>query len=69
MQGAQENFDKLGSQARDAAKDVTTGILALPGSRVVSGRVRCEAAPNGAPDCLTAANSVCQSKVSARQRA
>jgi hypothetical protein len=62
MQGAQENLDKLGSQARDAAKDVTDGILALPGSRVVSGRVRCEPAPNGAPDCLAAANGVCQSK-------
>ena len=62
MQGAQEKLDKLGNQARDAAKDVTTGILALPGSRVVTGRVRCEAAQNGAPDCLTAANSVCRGK-------
>jgi hypothetical protein len=62
MQGAQENLDKLGGQARDAAKDVTGGLLALPGARVVSGRVRCEPAPNGAPDCLAAANSVCQGK-------
>jgi hypothetical protein len=62
MQGAQENLDKLGSQTRDAAKDVTGGLLALPGARVVSGRVRCEPAPNGAPDCLAAANSVCQGK-------
>jgi hypothetical protein len=62
MQGAQENLEKLGNQARDAAKDVTGGILALPSSRVVTGRARCEAAPNGAPDCVTAANSVCQGK-------
>src|SRR5262245_45364044 len=62
MQDAQEGLDKFGSQARDAAKDVTSGILALPGTRVVSGRARCEPAPNGAPDCLAAANSVCQSK-------
>ena len=62
MQGAQENFDKLGSQARDAAKDAPPASSRLPGSRVVSGRVRCEAAPNGAPDCLTAANSVCRAR-------
>ncbi len=62
MQGAKENIDKLGNQARDTAKDVTGGILALPSSRVVTGRARCEAAQNGAPDCLAAANSVCRGK-------
>jgi hypothetical protein len=29
---------------------------------VVRGRERCEAAPNGAPDCRTAASAICQRK-------
>ena len=62
MQGAQENFDKLGKEARDAAKDATSGFVGLPGARVVSGRELCATAPNGAPDCLAAAASVCRGK-------
>ena len=62
MEGAHETFDKLGSQARDAAKDATGTIMALPNTRVVTGRVRCEAAPNGAPDCKAAANAICKGK-------
>ena len=62
MQGAQENFDKLGKEARDAAKDVTGGLVGLTQTRVVTGRERCATAQNGAPDCLAAANSVCRGK-------
>ena len=65
MQGAQENFDKLdklGKEARDAAKDATSGFVGLPGARVVAGRERCETAQNGAPDCLAAAATVCRGK-------
>ncbi len=62
MQGAQENFDKLGKEARDAAKDATSGFVGLPGARVVSGRERCAPAQNGAPDCLAAASAVCRGK-------
>ena len=62
VQGAQENFDKLGKGARDAAKDATSGLIGLPGARVVSGRERCATAQNGAPDCLAAAATVCRGK-------
>ena len=62
MQGAQENFDKLGKEARDAAKDATSGFVGLPGARVVTGREHCVPAQNGAPDCLAAATAVCRGK-------
>ena len=66
MQGAQESVDKLGKEARDAAKDATSGLgegfLGLPGARVVAGRELCATAQNGAPDCLAAAATVCRGK-------
>ena len=34
--------------------------LKLPLSRVVVGRERCAVAPNGAPDCLAAAETLCR---------
>ena len=55
-------FDKFGGQARDAAKDATGAIMALPNARVVTGRERCAPAPNGAPDCQAAADTVCKGK-------
>jgi hypothetical protein len=62
MQGAQDKLEKLGSQARDAAKDATGSLIGLPNTRVVTGRERCVSAPNGAPDCITAAATVCRGK-------
>jgi hypothetical protein len=62
MQGAQETLDKLGGQARDAAKDATGAVIALPNTRAVTARERCAPAQNGAPDCQTAANTLCRGK-------
>ena len=62
MQGAQEKLDKFGSQARDAAKEATGAVIGLPNARVVTGRERCAAAQNGAPDCQTAAIAFCRGK-------
>jgi hypothetical protein len=76
MQGAQDNFDKFGnqardaakefdkfgSQARDAAKDATGTVIGLPGARAMTGRERCAPAGNGAPDCPTAAVALCRGK-------
>jgi len=70
---ALENLNKQTNQAvkgaADAAKDaadLTAGaagnIVAFPTTRVVTGRSKCEAAPNGAPDCRVAANALCRSK-------
>jgi hypothetical protein len=50
--------------AKDAAKAGQAGgaMLGFPGSKVARGRVRCAVAPNGAPDCVEAANALCRSK-------
>lgn len=62
MQDAQENFDKLGNQTLDAAKDVTGKVVGLPNTRVVAVRERCALAQNGGPDCQAAATLVCRGK-------
>jgi hypothetical protein len=62
MQSAQEKLDKLGSQAREATTDATGAVVGLPNTRIVTARERCAAAQNGAPDCQTAAATLCRGK-------
>jgi hypothetical protein len=62
MQGAQQTFDKLGTQTRDAAKDATDAMIGLPNARVVTARERCAAAKNGSPDCQAAVDTFCRGK-------
>jgi hypothetical protein len=62
MQGAREGFDKLGDRARETAKDATGTIMALPGAKAVTARELCKPAPNGGPDCETAAATLCRGK-------
>ena len=49
-----------GVSAADATKDAVGAAVKLPLSRVVTGRERCTTAPNGAPDCLAAADALCR---------
>jgi hypothetical protein len=60
MQGAREKLEKLGDEARNAAKDAAVSVL--PGTRLVAGRERCAVAGNGAPDCEPAAKALCTAK-------
>jgi hypothetical protein len=62
MQGAQETFDKLGNQTRDAAKDATDAMIGLPNARIVTARERCAPARNGSPDCQAAVDKFCRGK-------
>jgi hypothetical protein len=62
MQGAQETFDKLGSQTFDAAKDATGAVIGLPNARVVTARERCAPAQNGGADCQAAATALCRGR-------
>jgi hypothetical protein len=62
MQGAQDKADQLGTRAREAAKEATGAVGALPSARPVTARERCVAAQNGAPDCLAAAVTLCRGK-------
>jgi len=48
--------------AAEATKKAATALFRLPGTRVVEVRQRCDIAPNGAPDCRTAAANACRGK-------
>jgi len=48
--------------AAQATKEAATALFRLPGTRVVEVHQRCEIAPNGAPDCGTAATKACRAK-------
>ncbi len=58
-----EAIDDLHARAKDAAKDAGESLsrLAKPSS-MVTGRLKCPASANGAPDCKDAADKLCQSK-------
>jgi hypothetical protein len=69
LRTTQEAIGEVGSQATGVVKDAagaaqqaTGAIVGLPGTRVITGRQRCPAAPNGAPDCGPAADALCQAK-------
>jgi hypothetical protein len=62
MQEVKEKFDQLGKKAQEAAKDATGAVAGLPNARMVTARERCPPAQNGAPDCQTAANTICHGK-------
>jgi hypothetical protein len=54
-------FGEAGRRATDSSsKEFTDSLPKIPSARVVSGRERCEIAPNGAPDCSTAVEAMCR---------
>ncbi|MFN3655797.1 MAG: hypothetical protein ACK4UO_00920 [Pseudolabrys sp.] len=46
----------------EGAKDAADAVARLPNTRVVSGHEKCRTAPNGAPDCIVAANAICKAR-------
>lgn len=50
----------VGKNAVDATKNAVDAVAKLPVARVMSGRERCAVAPNGAPDCVAAAEMLCR---------
>ena len=58
FRNTQETLGTLGGQARDAAGNV----MALPGTRVITGRQLCPPASNGAPDCQQGVEALCRAK-------
>jgi len=77
LKSTNETLGNLGSQTTGAAKDAAQGaaqaavgtakeaagaIIGLPSQHIVTGRERCEAAANGAPDCRSAADVACRAK-------
>jgi hypothetical protein len=63
LKGTQESIEDFNNRARDAAKDASEGLsrLAKPSS-MVSGRMICPLSANGAPDCKSGADKLCQAK-------
>lgn len=68
--GAKSVFMNLGHEAgvaakstADTAKDAADTLAKqLPSNNVVTGHEVCRIAPNGAPDCVAAADAICKSK-------
>jgi hypothetical protein len=50
-----ETFENLNRQAKDAGENLT----GLSSQKMVSGRIKCPLAANGAPDCKVAATRMC----------
>ena len=46
--------------AVDVTASAVGAVVKLPTARLMSGRERCALAPNGAPDCVTAAEALCR---------
>ena len=61
-----ENFGRdAGSAAKstaEGAKDAADAVARIPNVRVVTGHEKCIKAPNGAPDCVAAAVTMCKAK-------
>ena len=69
VEGARDSISSFGERAGSAAKDAAAAardaagaVAKLPNSRIVETRERCAVAANGAPDCQSAAESVCKGK-------
>ena len=62
LKSPSETLDDLNTKTKDAVKDAGESLsrLAKPSS-MVTGRLPCPAAANGAPDCKVAADRLCQS--------
>jgi hypothetical protein len=67
LKGAADVAKDAAGAANDAAKDAgsvvtdTAGAVArIPATRVIAQRTICPVAPNGAPDCRVAADTVCK---------
>jgi hypothetical protein len=57
---AGKNAAAIGRNAADATINAVDAVAKLPAARMMQGRERCATAPNGAPDCLAAAETLCR---------
>lgn len=51
---------EVGKGAAEATRGAVDAVVRLPTARVMRGRERCAVAPNGAPDCVAAAEALCR---------
>jgi hypothetical protein len=62
LKSPSETIDDFNARAKDAAKDASDSLSRLTTSSMVSGRAACPVSGNGAPDCKTASDRLCQTK-------
>jgi len=62
FEDARKKVEGFGSTAGGAAKDAAGAVARIPAARAISGHEKCQQAPNGAPDCVAAANAMCKAK-------
>jgi hypothetical protein len=69
FQGAGKHVETFGHEAGvaakttvDGAKDAAGAVARIPAARVMNGHEKCQNAPNGAPDCVVAAERLCKAK-------
>jgi hypothetical protein len=69
LEDARKKVESFSSAAGDAAKTTVEGakdaagaVVRIPAARAISGHEKCQLAPNGAPDCVAAANTMCKAK-------
>lgn len=67
FKSAGQGVDNFGREAGNAArasgsamKDAADTVAKLPTTKVMTGKQKCGVAANGAPDCIAAANRLCQ---------
>jgi hypothetical protein len=69
VRGMRDRFKNIGHAAGiaakttvDTAKNAAESVGRLSTTRMVSGHEKCRNAPNGAPDCIAAADTICKGK-------
>lgn len=69
ISGVRKRFETLSDDAGvaarstvDTARDAANAVARLPNTTVVYGHEECKVAPNGAPDCVAAAITMCKGK-------
>jgi hypothetical protein len=69
FESARKKVEGMSRDAGDAAKTTVEGakdaagaVARIPVPRPVSGHEKCQLAPNGAPDCVAAASTMCKAK-------
>jgi hypothetical protein len=57
-----ETIEDINARAKDAARGATDTLSRMTSSSMVTGRMICPISGNGAPDCKTASDKLCQTK-------
>lgn len=62
VEGLSQGAGAAAKSTVEGAKDAAGAVARISAARPVSGHEKCQNAPNGAPDCIAAANMLCKAK-------